>query len=257
MYRNNQKRLYNEETYRTPKFARDTTHNSDTNIRTYLETISEERGTYPHKYRYIPATGQVLMEYSTMKQLKEAVEVIKQQQKAEEEKKRQEEEQKKQEAFIQKIAQFLQPKEDPPKPSPIPCQVTPPNYGNRSENLVTVDMLTRQKEEIISTITQTIREQQLNYNPPSYQRNEINNKEGHELDKKAWNNWITNKLHRMKARKEWLPTLETIRKKFKINIEVDFEGLNKKDAITKLAKQFAKHGSPSEDLMYETDYDSN
>ena len=123
MYRN--KRTYGEETYRTPKFTRDTTNTTqDSNIRQYLDSISEERGSYPYKYRYIPSTGQVIMEYATMKTLKEAADTIKQQQKAEEEKKKQEEEQKKQEAFLQKIAQFIQPREEQTKPSPL--QHTPP-----------------------------------------------------------------------------------------------------------------------------------
>ena len=155
MYRN-KKPYSNEENYRTPKFSREASTNQDFTIRQYLENISEERGTYPHKYRYIPSTGQVIMEYSTMKLLKEAADTIKQQQKAEEEKKKQEEEQKKQEAFLQKIAQFIQPREEPIRPSPNQNTTPTNNYPQKMENIVTVDMLAKQKEEIIATISQVI-----------------------------------------------------------------------------------------------------
>ena len=107
------------------------------------------------------------MEYSTFKQLKEAAELIKQQQKLEEEKRKQKEEQEKQEAFFQHITQFLQPQDPEMKQrKQTPQRQISPNPTQRPsqmENLVTIDMLNRQKEDIISTITQTIRENQTNF----------------------------------------------------------------------------------------------
>ena len=260
MYRN--KRPYNEDPYRTPKFNRELTSTSqDSNIRQYLDSISEERGSYPCKYRYIPSTGQVIMEYATMKTLKEAADTIKQQQKAEEEKKKQEEEQKKQEAFLQKIVQFIQPREKDTKPSPH--QHTPPSepFIHRMDNLVTTDMLLRQKEDIISTLTQVIKENQSTFNPaPSYYKkpNSPTDKYGQELDKKSWIRVITTKLNKLKAKKDWMPVIENLQKCFKHPITIDFDNLNKKEAIEKLAKKFSKFGSPSEGLLLsEADYDSN
>ena len=265
------KRPHNEDTYRTPKFNREPNLTQDSGIRQYLDSISEERGTYPYKYRYLPSTGQIMMEYATFKTLKEAADTIRQQQKAEEEKKKLEEEQKRQEAFLQKIAQFIQPKDDP---RPSPTLTTPPaeTFIHRNENIVTVDMLTKQKEDIIATLTQAIKENQNKFNPPphltqssyqpphSYQpstNRTLDDKAGQELDKKAWIKLITQKLAKLKAKKDWTPAIEGIRKRFKHFVHIDFEDLNKKEAIEKLGKSFSKFGSPSEDLLYESDYESN
>ena len=262
MYQN-KKPYTNDASYRTPKFSRESNTNQDFTI-----------STYPHKYRYIPSTGKVIREYSTMKLLKEASDTIKQQQKAEEEKRKHEEEQEKQEAFLQKIAQFIHPREEQTRPSPNQNTTPTSNFSQKMENIVTIDMLAKQKEDIIATITQVIRENQTSFYPtfhhtpfqhtPSLQHTpstgkyeeKLENKYGGigtgiEMDRKAWTKLITNKLNKLKAKKDWPPAIETLRKRFKHEIELSHEGLNKKDAIGKLEKRFTLYGSPSEDLLYE------
>ena len=187
------------------------------------------------------------MEYSTFKQLKEAAETIKQQQKIEEEKRKQKEEQEKQEAFLQRIAQFLQPK--PPEQQQIERYPSPKHThkNDKPDNLVTIDMLNRQKDDIISTITQTIRENQMSFHPNTEKKTKTTPttpslSEGIDLDKRAWIKNITIKLKSLKTKKDWISALETLRKRFKHEIEVKFDNLNKKEAIEKLAKKFALYG---------------
>ena len=122
-------------------------------------------------------------------------------------------------------------------------------------------MLLRQKEDIITTFTQVIKDNQSNFNPnpPYYNKPDTpSDKYGLELDKKSWIRTITTKLNKLKVKKNWLPAIENLRKCFKHNITLDFDDMNKKEAIKKLVKRFSLYGSPSEGLLLsEEDYDSN
>ena len=124
--KNKKPHYHYKEPYRTPRTPRESPSIQDSGIKQYVDLISEERGSYPYKYRYIPSTGQVLMEYSTMKTLKETADQMRQQQKLEKEKKKQQEEAEKQEVFLQQITGFLQ-QQNTKKPSfPFPNNINSP-----------------------------------------------------------------------------------------------------------------------------------
>ena len=64
-------------------------------------------------------------------------------------------------------------------------------------------------------------------------------------------------LNPSKLKKDWTSALENLRKCFKHEIDINFDNLGKKEVIERLGKKFSLYGSPSEDLLYETDYKSN
>jgi len=230
---------------------------------------------YPHKYRYIHSTNQILLEYNTFKALKDMLDKEKEVKKLEEEKKRREEDEARTEALFQRFAkQFSSTPTAPATPISISAPSTPippSSLIERSDYVTKRDLETMMTTILNETSRrstprsfETPKRQRSPSPPPRIQKKEKAKKapklDEEKLEKatKAWQNWLKDKLHGLKTRDEWLKGITDIKKRFGEYVEFDFAGKRKEQAIEGLAKLFAtKASNPDDKFFFSSDSESD